>query len=139
MAQACFRRICALRRCQNVYKLIMDFFVDTLIGILCGAIAGMGLGGGSVLIIFLTLFRSFEQTVAQGINLLFFFPSALSSLPMHIKNGFIEKKLFLRCALIGVFSAVAGSLIAAFIDVAMLKKAFALLLFYVGIQELFKK
>ena len=117
----------------------MDFFVDTLIGILCGAIAGMGLGGGSVLIIFLTLFRSFEQTVAQGINLLFFFPSALSSLPMHIKNGFIEKKLFLRCALIGVFSAVVGSLIAAFIDVAMLKKAFALLLFYVGIQELFKK
>ena len=115
----------------------MDFFIELAIGILCGAIAAMGLGGGSILIIFLTLFRSFEQTAAQGINLLFFFPSALSALPLHIKNGFVDKKLFIRCSLVGILFAVFGSIAASFIDVTLLKKAFALLLFYVGIRELF--
>ena len=42
-----------------------------LAGLLSGIIGGMGLGGGAVLIIYLTVFMDIKQLSAQGINLLF--------------------------------------------------------------------
>ena len=47
-------------------------------GFAAGALGAMGLGGGSVLILYLTLCAGLPQLQAQGINLTFFLPCAAS-------------------------------------------------------------
>ena len=69
--------------------------IQALVGFLSGIIASMGLGGGFVLLIWLTLFEDVAQRSAQGINLLFFLPIALVSVIMHLRAGLIDKKLVL--------------------------------------------
>ena len=43
-----------------------------LAGLFSGIIGAMGLGGGAVLIIYLSVFTDMPQLEAQGINLIFF-------------------------------------------------------------------
>ena len=43
-----------------------------LAGLFSGILGSMGLGGGGILIIYLSLFTATEQLKAQGINLIFF-------------------------------------------------------------------
>ena len=52
-------------------------------GLFSGIIGGMGLGGGAVLIIYLTVFSDVDQLKAQGINLLFFIPIALLAVSVY--------------------------------------------------------
>ena len=59
---------------------------------LTGIFASMGLGGGMVLIVYLTVFAGFSQIAAQGINLVFFIPIAIISLVLHTKNKLVEWK-----------------------------------------------
>ena len=54
-----------------------------LAGLLSGIIGGMGLGGGVVLIIYLTVFLDTPQLKAQGINLLFFIPIAITAVIIY--------------------------------------------------------
>ena len=63
--------------------------VALLAGLFSGIIGGMGLGGGAVLIIYLTLFTETEQLTAQGINLLFFIPTALLAVIIYA----VKKKI----------------------------------------------
>ena len=50
--------------------------MEAVIGFLTGIMASMGLGGGFVLVVWLTLFADVQQRTAQGINVLFFLPIA---------------------------------------------------------------
>ena len=53
----------------------MNFSLWNLLAVIVSAAVGaMGLGGGSVLILYLTLILNMQQVQAQGINLLFFLP-----------------------------------------------------------------
>ena len=51
-----------------------------LAGLFSGIIGAMGLGGGAVLIIYLSVFTDMPQLEAQGINLIFFIPIAIAAL-----------------------------------------------------------
>ena len=65
-----------------------------LAGLMSGIIGGMGLGGGAVLIIYLTIFQGVEQLQAQGINLLFFIPIAsLAPIIPPIASGKVARHL----------------------------------------------
>ena len=57
-----------------------------LIGILIASLAGMGVGGGGLLVIWLIFIANMSAPTAQGINLVFFIVSALCALPLHIKK-----------------------------------------------------
>ena len=46
--------------------------MNILIGLLSGAAASMGLGGGFIFLIYLSAFTDTPQDIAQGANLLFF-------------------------------------------------------------------
>ena len=59
-------------------------------GLLAGVVSGMGIGGGSLLIIVLVSFFGVEQILAQGINLLYFLPTAAAAIVIHIKNKQID-------------------------------------------------
>ena len=67
-----------------------------LAGAVCGVLSGLGIGGGSLLMIWLTALQDLPQRQAQGINLLYFLPTAGASLLFHIKNKLVAWQAALR-------------------------------------------
>jgi len=113
--------------------------MNHLAGFLAGLTASMGLGGGFILIIYLSVFKNMEQSAAGGINLMFFLPIAFVSSIIHLKNGLVEKKLIPVICLAGIAGALCGVLLMKALDESMLRKLFAGLLIIVGCRELFRK
>lgn len=117
----------------------MSFFLSVLAGFLSGIISGFGIGGGTVLMVYLTAVLSLPQRTAQGINLLYFLPTAAAALLIHRKNSYLEKKAILPAALAGCISAAVFSFIAMYLEVGLLKKLFGGFLIVTGISEILKK
>ncbi len=113
--------------------------IQALVGFLSGIIASMGLGGGFVLLIWLTLFEDVAQRSAQGINLLFFLPIALVSVIMHLRAGLIDKKLVLSLIPGGIVGAILGTIGSQVVGNDLLRKLYALFLLAFGLRELFRK
>ena len=107
-------------------------------GLVSGAVSGMGIGGGVVLIPVLTAFFNISQKSAQYINLLYFIPVALCALIVHAKNKRLSYKSALYAILGGIFAAVAGSYTAMHISMGLLRKLFGFFLMLIGISQ-FKK
>ena len=76
-----------------------------LIPFLISALMGMGVGGGGLLIIYLSLFLSLSQVVAQGTNLFLFIVAGLCSLIIHFR----KRKINPRLAILGAFLGGIGS------------------------------
>jgi len=110
-----------------------------LIGALTGVLSGFGIGGGTLLVLWLTLAGGFDQLRAGGVNLVYFICCALPALIGHIKNRLIEKNAVLWCALFGVPACVCAAFLAAALDVTLLRRCFGVLLLFVGWRELFPK
>ncbi len=108
-------------------------------GTVTGVLSGFGIGGGTLLMIWMTQFADITQTVAQGINLLYFIPTSSASLIGHIKNKFIDYKAAIPAAAGGVITTAAASWLATSMDVGLLKKCFGGFLIAVGVYELFRK
>ncbi len=107
-------------------------------GLLAGAAGAMGLGGGSVLLIYLTLVAGLPQLEAQGINLVFFLPCALVALLFHLKGGLLKRRT-LPCILTGLLGAALGTFLAGSLGEALLRRLFAGLLLLLGGREIFSK
>ena len=106
---------------------------------LTGIFASMGLGGGMVLIVYLTVFAGFSQLVAQGINLVFFIPIAIISLVLHTKNKLGEWKKAVPAVLWGTAAVIISAWLANRIEQSLLSKAFGIFLILMGLKELFFK
>ncbi len=102
-----------------------------------GALGSMGLGGGTVLIIYLTYFKSMEQTKAQGINLICFIPTAILSVIIFSRQKLIDKKAVFPLVLFGIAGAISGFILLNFIPTAILGKLFGGFLVVMGLKELF--
>ncbi len=102
-----------------------------------GIFAALGVGGGMILIIYLTVFAGFDQLSAQGINLIYFIPIAALSVIIHTKNKLIDWKKIIPAIITGIFFAVFGTFAAKFIGSAGLRKIFAVFIFIIGLKELF--
>lgn len=107
-----------------------------LVGVATGIISGFGIGGGSLLVLYLTAFAGISQYTAGGINLFYFIGCAPAALIGHIKNKAIVWQAVLWCSLLGVAAAVPTSLLAANIDTDLLRRLFGIGLLYIGIKEL---
>ena len=116
---------------MNIATIIAAFFAAVL--------GSLGMGGGGVLLIYLTVFQNMAQLDAQGMNLLFFLPIAALSLLFHAKNKLVEWKVVLPSVLCGLIGVPVGSWIAWKLWSQLLSKAFALFLIYIGCRELFSK
>lgn len=99
----------------------------------------MGLGGGMVLIVYLTVFAGLSQIAAQGINLVFFIPIAVVSLIFHTKNGLVEWKKAVPAVLWGTAAVVISAWLATQVGQSLLSKAFGVFLILMGLKELFFK
>ncbi len=109
------------------------------VGAVTGILSGMGIGGGTLLVIYMVNFAHVEQISAQGINLLYFLPVAASSLISHIKNKLIRLRVFVICSVSGVAAAIGGSLLANVLETGVLRKLFGVLLIAAGLAQIFKK
>ena len=80
---------------------------DGIVSALIAALAGMGVGGGGLLVIFLTFMRGYETHPAQSVNLAFFILSAAAALPFHFRKRVIPW----RYVAVLTLSAVPGVLV----------------------------
>lgn len=107
-----------------------------LAGLVTGILSGFGIGGGSLLMLYLTLVEHLPQTAAAGVNLLYFICCAPAALISHIKNRLVEQRAVVWCTLAGLPTTAAASLLAGATDVSLLRRLFGVLLLYIGIKEL---
>ena len=110
-----------------------------LAGLFSGVLGAMGLGGGAVLIIYLTLFTNTEQLAAQGINLLFFIPIALLSVIIYSIKKKIKWRLTIILSLWGLIGAALGIMLTKYLGGEITSKLFGALLIIMGIYEIFKR
>ena len=115
--------------------MVVSVFVGTVLGFL----AGLGIGGGSLLILWLTFVLHMDPLTARGINLLFFVPSALVSLLLRGRAGSPEIKKLLPAILSGCAAALLFSFLGSGWDLDLLKKLFGGLLIITGLRELLYK
>lgn len=116
---------------------LSSFWLPVLAGTVTGILSGFGVGGGTLLLVYLTVFANMEQTQAQGINLLYFLPAALLSLPSHVKNGYVVKPVLFPAITAGLICAAAAAWMATGLDTALLRKFFGGFLVLIGLSQLF--
>lgn len=115
----------------------MNWAIEALIGALTGVLSGFGVGGGTLLLLWMTAVEGMQQAQAGGVNLLYFITCALPAVFGHVKNGLIEKKAVLWCTLAGVPACIAASLLAAGMDTGLLRRCFGAFILVIGVKELF--
>ena len=113
--------------------------LSLLAGFLAGILGAMGVGGGGILLLYLTAFAGTDILKAQGINLVFFIAAAIPAIFIHGKNGFICKKTALTFILFGVPGVFFGSFLAGFLPEKTLRIVFSLFLLVLGGKEFFGK
>ena len=111
--------------------------VTLIVSIILGFLSGLGTGGGSLLILWLTLVMEISQFTARTINLLFFLPAAAISCLFHYKKGTLDLKKMLPAVAAGSISAGLITCFSAGWNADLLKKGFGILLIFTGIRELF--
>ncbi len=117
----------------------MNTLYICLAGLISGLLGAMGLGGGGVLIVYLSFIAGVEQMRAQGINLMFFIPIALLAVIIYVKRGQIKLKRLIPYILSGLPGAVLGTYLGGLLGDGLLSKFFGGALLLLGIKEVFKK
>ena len=116
----------------------MHFLLPLLIGFGTGILSAWGVGGGTLLLLCMTLFLGVDQATAQGINLLYFLPTAGMGLIWHRKNGLLEKDVLRQAIPLGTVAAIAAAWIATSVDTAVFRKPFGVYLLLTGVMTLFQ-
>ncbi len=110
-----------------------------LAGLFSGIIASMGMGGGTVLLIYLAVFAGVEQLAAQGINLIFFIPIGLLSVIIYTVKKKIKFKKTLPMTAAGIFGSFLGLFITRILPRVWLCRFSAIFLITLGVMEIFSK
>ncbi len=95
------------------------------------------MGGGTILILCLSIFLSLNQKIAQATNLIFFIPTSIAAIYINIRQKNINFKVAQIIIVFGIIGAIVGAIIAQKIDVKLLKKLFGVFLAIVAIHEIY--
>lgn len=106
-------------------------------GLVCGVLSGLGIGGGTLLMVWMTAVIGIAQKSAQGINLLYFLPTAACALVFHIKNRLIRPRIVIPAMIAGCVSAAGAAMLATAMETGLLRRLFGGFLIVVGLTELF--
>lgn len=116
--------------------MVDSFPVIFLLSTCLGFLTGLGVGGGSLLILWLTLVLGWEPEMARSVNLLFFLPGALVSCLFRQKSGLLSAKKLLPAILGGCAAGAVFSFLSTGWDTTLLQKLFGCLLLITGLREL---
>lgn len=115
----------------------MTWIIPAIVGAVTGIISGFGIGGGSLLMLYLTMVAGVEQRAAGGINLLYFLACAPPALMGHIQNKLVNWRAMIVIAVAGCLTSLLCAWVAHQIELSLLRRGFGILLLYIGIKELF--
>ncbi len=103
-----------------------------LVGAVTGILTGAGIGGGTLLLLWLTGVAGIRQQTAQAINLCYFIAAAPPAIVSHWRLGLIEEKALLPAILPGCACCLLGGWLASRVSTELLRRAFGLLLLVVA-------
>ena len=95
------------------------------------------MGGGTILILLLSLFMNLDQHIAQATNLVFFIPTAIAAIIVGIKNKNILWKQAIPIVISGVIGAGISANISSHMEVEILRKLFGAFLLGIAIYEIY--
>ena len=95
------------------------------------------MGGGTILILLLSIFMNLDQHVAQATNLIFFIPTSIVAIIVNIKNKNIKLKVATIISIFGVLGAIVGANLSIHTDVYKLRKMFGIFLAIIAIHEIY--
>lgn len=110
--------------------------ISILVGTVLGFLTGLGTGGGSLLVLWLTLVLGMPDQVARTVNLMFFIPAAVVSSVLRCRKGGIPYKKIWLPTLGGCVSAAILASVGSHMNMDGLRKLFGILLIFTGIREL---
>ena len=116
-----------------------DWLLPFLCGLGASIISAWGVGGGTLLLLVMTLFLGVDQRTAQGVNLLFFLPTAASALICHARGGYLHKPTLKAAVPAAVLAALAGAWLATGVDVEVFRRPFGVYLLFSGVLLLWPK
>ncbi len=110
----------------------------SLIGLVAGMLSGLvGVGGGIIIVPALIYFLGFTQLQAQGTSLgLLLLPVGILAVLNYYHQGYIDIRVIGIMAIAFVLGGWLGSRMALTISELMVKRIFAVLLFYTAIKML---
>lgn len=117
----------------------MSIWIGLIASFLGAILSAMGMGGGGLFLLYLTIVSGFTQLKAQGINLIFFIPCAIVAIFIHNKNKLIEWKVALIGSAFAVIGVFAGFFLSSHLNEGLLSKLFGVFLLIIGAKELFSK
>lgn len=113
--------------------------IEFLVGLSAGVLSGCGVGGGTLLLLYLTAVAGMPPATAAGVNLLYFLCCSPTALVGHIRHRMVNGRVFVLAAVVGVLAAVAAAYGRTFLPTDWLRRGFGVLLLYIGIKSLFGK
>lgn len=113
--------------------------LNLIVATVLGFLTGLGIGGGSLLILWLTLVLGLDHFTSRGIVLLFFMPAAVISSIFRWKQGRISIRSSLPAMVSGCLAAILFSWLSTKIDTHILDQFFGIILIGAGIRELLYK
>lgn len=96
------------------------------------------MGGGTVLILLLSLFLNVEQHIAQSTNVIFFVPTSIAAIIVSLKNKNINLKVAVPICLWGMIGAAIGAYISTKMDMHVLRKCFGFFLILIAIYQTYE-
>lgn len=111
--------------------------LEIFTGLISGTISGTGMGGGTILILILSVFMGVEQHTAQATNLVFFVPTSIAAIFTTIREKLINWKIGVPVAISGIIGAIIGAKISIRMNVDKLKKYFGIFLIVITIYEIY--
>lgn len=109
-----------------------------LFGFIAGIVTGLGMGGGTILILLLSLFMGLEQHIAQATNLVFFIPTSLAAIMINLKQKNVNLKIAVIISIFGIMGSIIGSIISERISSDLLRKWFAIFVFMIALHEVYE-
>lgn len=114
-------------------------WLELLVGAAAGVLSGCGVGGGTLLLLYLTVVANVPTATAAGVNLLYFLCCSPAALVGHIRRRMVSGRVFALTAAVGVIAAVAAAYGRVYLPTDWLRRGFGVLLLYIGVKSLFGK
>jgi uncharacterized protein len=111
------------------------FVVLAAFGVVVGVASGLlGVGGGTLMVPFLTLVAGFSQHAAEATSLLVILPTAIAGTLALRRRGVGDAGFAIRFGIVGSIGAVLGALLALALPAAALREVFAVFVGLVGLK-----
>ena len=116
----------------------MNILIDIFSGMLIGTLTGMGVGGGGLLVIYLTSVRGVSQLDAQGCNLLFFIFAAAASIFLHNRLRRLDFRMIGTAALFALVGSQIGVRLTGILPEEAIRRIFGVMLVIAGIISIMR-